>query len=466
MPRIVGVIFQKGGRIYDFDAGSLELVHGDQVVVETVRGLEMGEVIVGPAEREEGEQSQPLKPVLRRAGSQDLETVAAAREVRKEALATCRELIATHGLDMKLVDAEVMFGGGKIVFSFYADERVDFRALVVDLAKALHMRIELRQIGVRDEARLFGGLGPCGRHLCCTLFQMDQEPVSIRMAKEQNLPLNPMKISGLCGRLMCCLKYEQEQYVAFRRDAPRRGTPVRTPRGDGVVAGYQVPKDSLVVKLPDGTTVEEKARQVRLVDAEGRCIGTAISIDAEGVVTEVPAGMEGPRGAACGAGVAEEPGGDLQPCPGCPLAVPDDFGALSEADAAEAAAGAPAGAGGTEPVSRAGQRSVRAGSRAGTGGGSRPEAESGQRRASRKRGQVPSAEGSEEVGGREHLDNSSRAQECTAAAAAAEGETEAQPGDTEPGEEGTGSVEARKRRPRRRRRRPRGQGGVAGTEAP
>ncbi len=300
MPNIVGVVFHKGGKVYDFDAGTLELVRGDQVVVETVRGTELGTVTVAPREAAEDETTASLKPVLRRATAQDLETVASHSALRTDALATCRKLIARHGLEMKLVDAEVMFGGGKVVFSFFAEERIDFRALVVDLAKALKMRIELRQIGVRDEARMFGGLGPCGRHLCCTLFQVDQEPVSIRMAKEQNLPLNPMKISGLCGRLMCCLKYEQEQYVSFRKEAPRRGTLVSCPQGEGVVAGYQVPKDSIVIKLEDGTFVEERADRVRIVGAD-RCGGEEIVTGGNGEEGEQ-------RGSVRGDGTAADTG--------------------------------------------------------------------------------------------------------------------------------------------------------------
>lgn len=324
MPNIVGVVFNKGGKVYDFDAGLLELVRGDQVVVETVRGTELGVVAVAPHITDEADLSIPLKTVLRRATAEDLETVATHVVLRTEALATCRKLIVKHGLGMKLVDAEVMFGGGKIIFSFFAEERIDFRALVVDLAKALKMRIELRQIGVRDEARMFGGLGPCGRHLCCTLFQVDQEPVSIRMAKEQNLPLNPMKISGLCGRLMCCLKYEQEQYVAFRKEAPRRGTPVMCSKGEGVVTGYQVPKDALVVKLSDGTIVEEKIDLVQLVGGELCSCGEPLSERGEPEAGEkggetMVVGAEAPE-------VAMAAGRDLGPEPenAGPAAISDD----------------------------------------------------------------------------------------------------------------------------------------------
>ncbi|MCL5942236.1 MAG: stage 0 sporulation family protein [Actinobacteria bacterium] len=256
MADVVGVVFQKGGRVYYFDPDSVQLVRGDQVVVQTMRGTEVGEVVDPPHEIPDEELPAPLKRVVRRANDKDLDLIAANTALREKAIATCRELIAKHGLEMKLVDAEIAFGGGKITFSFFSEERVDFRALVADLAKALKMRIELRQIGAREEARLLGGLGPCGRHLCCTLFSGDQEPVSIRMAKEQNLPLNPMKISGLCGRLMCCLKYEQDQYVCFRKEAPSRGSRVQTDRGEGVVIGYQVPKDALTLRFDDGSVAD------------------------------------------------------------------------------------------------------------------------------------------------------------------------------------------------------------------
>ena len=253
MADVVGVVFHKGGRVYYFDPASIELVRGDQVVVQTMGGTEIGEVVDAPHDIGEGALPAPLKRVLRKATERDLEVLAFNEALRLEAMKTCRRLIAEQGLDMKLVDAEIVFGGGKINYTFYSDERVDFRALVAELAKVLKVRIELRQIGAREEARAVGGLGPCGRHLCCTLWQGDQEPVSIRMAKEQHLPLNPMKISGLCGRLMCCLKYEQEQYVCFRKEAPSRGTQVQTEGGTGVVVGYQVPKDALTLRFEDGS---------------------------------------------------------------------------------------------------------------------------------------------------------------------------------------------------------------------
>ncbi len=256
MADVVGIVFQSGGKVYYFDPASLDLAHGEQVVVQTMHGTEIGEVVHGPREVPEDEIPAPLKRVVRKASSNDLEMVKNNKALRAEAIAVCRDLIKKHGLAMKLVDAEIVFGGGKIVFSFSAEERIDFRALVSDLAKALKMRIELRQIGAREETRLIGGLGPCGRDLCCSLFQGDQDPVSIRMAKEQNLPLNPMKISGLCGRLMCCLKYEQEQYVCFRKEVPNRGTKVQTEMGEGVVVGFQLTKESLTLRMPDGSLAE------------------------------------------------------------------------------------------------------------------------------------------------------------------------------------------------------------------
>jgi len=253
---VVGIVFPNGTKTYYFDPAGLALLRGDRVVVQTANGPEIGQVAEPTHTIDDSELPAPLKKVTRLATGKDLEAQAAAHDLRKQAMATCREMIAAHGLDMKLVGADISFGGEKITFSFYADERVDFRSLVADLAKALKTRIELRQVGAREEARMVGGLGPCGRSLCCTLFPPGDEPVSIRMAKEQNLPLNPAKISGLCGRLMCCLKYEQDQYVRFRKEAPAKGTPVSTPGGQGVVVGYNVLKDAITVRLEDGHSTD------------------------------------------------------------------------------------------------------------------------------------------------------------------------------------------------------------------
>ena len=258
MADVVGVVFPNGIKTYYFDPAGLELSRGDQVVVQTSTGPEIGQVVEQNRTIEDSDLPAPLKKVTRLATDQDLEGQAEARNLRKQAMITCREMIAQHGLDMKLVGADMSFGGEKITFSFYADERVDFRGLVGDLAKVLKTRIELRQVGAREEARMVGGLGPCGRSLCCTLFPPGDDPVSIRMAKEQNLPLNPAKISGLCGRLMCCLKYEQEQYVRFRKESPPKGTRVDTPDGPGSIVGYNVTKDAVTVRTEDGHNTDVK----------------------------------------------------------------------------------------------------------------------------------------------------------------------------------------------------------------
>ena len=285
MADVVGVVFRGGVKVYHFDPAGLELSRGDRVVVTTSSGPEIGQVVEPPHAVEDSDLLAPLKKVVRVATGADLDHVEAGEQLRREAMLTCREMIARHGLDMKLVDADICFGGEKITFSFYAEERVDFRGLVADLAKALKRRIELRQVGAREEARMVGGLGPCGRALCCSCFQGDDTPVSIRMAKEQNLPLNPMKISGLCGRLMCCLKYEQEQYVQFRKEAPSKGTKVVTLTGDGVVAGYNFTKEAIAVRLEDGTTTE-----VRLSSCESQENGDLV------VIPEAPVEEPAPMG--------------------------------------------------------------------------------------------------------------------------------------------------------------------------
>ncbi len=219
MPRVVGVRFKQAGKIYYFDPGDLPLAPGNQVVVETVRGIEFGQVMVGPKEIRDEEVTQPLKKVLRQATPEDLTQVEENRQRERRAFVTFQEKVAAHALEMKLVDVEYTFDRSKVVFYFTADGRVDFRELVKDLASVFRTRIELRQIQVRDEAKMLGGLGPCGRSLCCATFLGDFEPVSIKMAKEQNLSLNPTKISGICGRLMCCLRFESEAYRRAKQEA-------------------------------------------------------------------------------------------------------------------------------------------------------------------------------------------------------------------------------------------------------
>ncbi len=256
MPELAEIVFRDGGKVYSFDPNGLKLDAGDRVIVRTKRGVEMGKVVVGSHEVPENEVIQPLEKVVRKATSSDMDSAARNRKLAARAAHVCEERVEEYGLEMRIISTEVVFDGSKIIISFFAEERVDFRKLVEDLARKFRTRIEFRQIGVRDEARLIGGHGPCGRKICCTAFVGDQQPVSIKMAKQQQLPLNPMKISGLCGRLMCCLKYEHEAYVEFKEKAPAKGTRVNTPRGEGTVVDFLVPKEKVLVDLGEGHQVE------------------------------------------------------------------------------------------------------------------------------------------------------------------------------------------------------------------
>ncbi len=249
MPEIVGIRFKRACKIYSFDPAGLNLKEGDEVIVETARGHGFGEVVKSPHEVEEEDLVSPLRSVARRATEEDKKQMKANEEAANRALAICESKINKHGLPMRLVDAEYAFDGSQLIFYFTADGRVDFRELVRDLASTFHTRIELRQIGVRDEAKLIGGLGPCGRDCCCTTFLSDFAPISIRMAKRQNLALNPAKISGLCGRLMCCLRFEDEAYKEAQAKLPRPGTPVVTPEGEGRVTQIHKLEVSVDVRL-------------------------------------------------------------------------------------------------------------------------------------------------------------------------------------------------------------------------
>lgn len=215
---VVGVRFKKAGKIYYFDPGDHPVEKGDFAIVETARGIEYGQIVIGKREVTENDVLLPLKKVIRKADENDKLQVEANKEAAKQAFGVCQQKIADHGLEMKLVDVEYTFDRNKVIFYFTADGRVDFRELVKDLASVFRTRIELRQIGVRDEAKLLGGIGPCGRILCCSSWLGDFDPVSIRMAKDQHLSLNPAKISGLCGRLMCCLKFESDGYEETKED--------------------------------------------------------------------------------------------------------------------------------------------------------------------------------------------------------------------------------------------------------
>ena len=235
MKKIISVRFKASGKAYYFDPTGFDVKEGDYVVVETARGVECGEVVDGPRDVPDSQVSHELKPIQRMADSVDVRRMEKNRADEKAAFDLCNERIAAHKLEMKLVEAEYNLDRSKILFYFTADGRVDFRELVKDLASALHTRIELRQIGVRDESKMKGGLGICGQPFCCSRFLKDFQPVSIKMAKEQGLSLNPAKISGACGRLMCCLAYEHKAYEYLNSITPMNGSVVRTPDGEGVV---------------------------------------------------------------------------------------------------------------------------------------------------------------------------------------------------------------------------------------
>ena len=264
MIRIVGVRFQKAGKIYYFDPVDLNLETAMHVIVETARGVEMGTVLIPPKDVEDDKVVQPLKPVIRVATDEDEEIVQENKRKEKEAFAICKEKIIKHGLEMKLVDAEYTFDNNKLLFYFTADGRIDFRDLVKDLAAVFRTRIELRQIGVRDETKIMGGIGICGRELCCKSYLSDFVPVSIKMAKEQNLSLNPTKISGVCGRLMCCLKNEQETYEYLNSRLPNVGDTVTTKDGlKGEVTSISVLRQLIKVVVDNG---EEKELREYPVD--------------------------------------------------------------------------------------------------------------------------------------------------------------------------------------------------------
>ena len=275
----IGVSFRHNPKIYSFVATGTRLSIGDRVLVRTEKGVDMGEVMelkgrIMPARADE------LMPVVRKATADDHQHIAEQQKREKQALEICAEAIEKHGLPMKLIDANLSFDNTRLVFFFSADGRVDFRELVRDLARTFRMRIELRQIGVRDEAKLLGGLGPCGRRLCCKTFMREFEPVGIRVAKDQGLALNPSKISGLCDRLMCCLLFEHETYCALRAELPERGDRVRTEHGPGTVREVVLLKEELRVALDDGTEITVRASEAGPLVAEAEA-GDAVRERAE-----------------------------------------------------------------------------------------------------------------------------------------------------------------------------------------
>ena len=270
MTKVIGVRFRTAGKIYFFSPGKLEIKTGDKVIVETARGVEFGSVVTGPKEVEDDKITQPLKSVIRLATEDDKKKEEKNKEKEKEAFKICLDKIHKHGLEMKLIDAEYTFDNNKVLFYFTADGRIDFRELVKDLASVFRTRIELRQIGVRDETKIRGGLGICGRPLCCSTYLTEFAAVSIKMAKEQNLSLNPTKISGVCGRLMCCLTNEEETYEVLNSQLPSVGDMVTTSDGlTGVVQSLSVLRGlvKVVVNLEDD---EKEIREYKATDLKFR----------------------------------------------------------------------------------------------------------------------------------------------------------------------------------------------------
>ncbi len=268
MTEVVGIRFKEVGKIYCFDPKGETLTPGQYVIVETARGVECGQVATGNEMVEEDKIVAPLKPIVRLATDDDIKKVAENRQKEKSAFTICEEKIAKHGLEMKLTDVEYTFDGSKILFYFTADGRVDFRELVKDLAAVFKTRIELRQIGVRDEAKMLGGIGICGRPFCCNAYMGEFQPVSIKMAKEQGLSLNPTKISGACGRLMCCLKYEQEAYEHLAKITPKAGALVETKDGRGIVTESNLISGVVKVRLdrnPDAAPTTYNTKQVKIL---------------------------------------------------------------------------------------------------------------------------------------------------------------------------------------------------------
>lgn len=265
---VVGIRFKEVGKVYFFDPLEIKFKKGDYAIVETVRGVECGEVAMENREIDDEEIVKPLKPIIRLATPEDIAKLEINKQKEAEAFEICLKKIAVHKLDMKLVDVEYTFDGSKVLFYFTSDGRVDFRELVKDLASVFRIRIELRQIGVRDESKMKGGLGICGRPFCCNSFLGDFQPVSIKMAKEQGLSLNPTKISGTCGRLMCCLKYEQNAYEHLLHVTPKVGAIVDTPQGKGTVVEVNLLKGILKIRLdryPEAAPAVYNRKEVKLI---------------------------------------------------------------------------------------------------------------------------------------------------------------------------------------------------------
>jgi cell fate regulator YaaT (PSP1 superfamily) len=278
MPLVVGVSFKRAGKVYYFDPNGIELHEGESVIAETARGIEFGEVLIEPKEVTEKEIVAPLKMIVRKATPSDITREESNRQKEKNAFHVCQQKIHQHDLPMKLIDAEYCFDSSQVTFFFSAEARVDFRDLVKDLAGALRTKVQLHQVGVRDEAKLFGGMGPCGRALCCASFLNGFEPVSMKMAKEQSLFLNPLKFSGICGKLMCCLKYEYQIYKDAKDHLPGMGSFIATPKGQAKVIEVNVIKETFAALYEDGSveryTVEDREEWAQAAKSGcGQCCG-------------------------------------------------------------------------------------------------------------------------------------------------------------------------------------------------
>lgn len=283
MVKVVGVRFKAAGKVYYFDPGDFEIELNSYVIVETARGVEFGQVVIGIREVPDEDIVAPLKKVIRVADEDDKKHAEENEKKEKDAFGICLQKIEAHNLDMKLIDVEYTFDNNKVLFYFTADGRVDFRELVKDLAAVFKTRIELRQIGVRDESKMLGGIGICGRMLCCKSFLGEFQPVSIKMAKEQGLSLNPTKISGTCGRLMCCLKYEQEAYEEVLSRAPKAGAVVSTPDGQGTIVEVNLLKEIIKVKLDKGNETDlkiYKTEEVKVIKDVARVDEADIDLEA------------------------------------------------------------------------------------------------------------------------------------------------------------------------------------------
>jgi len=272
MPLIIGVVFRKNGNVHYYDPGEIELEIGDKAICHIDKAIEMGEIVAAPTELSESDMGTVLSKIIRKATYYDLSVEELNRSKVEDGVKKFEELAKQHKLSMKLVDVHVMFDKSKMVFYFTAEKRVDFREMVKELASHFKIRIELRQIGVRDEAKIVGGLGPCGMNLCCKSFLTDFESISIKMAKDQNLPLNPLKISGICGRLMCCLKYEYESYREFLEMAPERGVKVKTRLGIGVISGHDPLKKSVIVEFTNENKISALLEEIEVTDEEAEIV--------------------------------------------------------------------------------------------------------------------------------------------------------------------------------------------------